>query len=129
MIFTREEYPILLEKDIGCAVPDTWFPHVKHLLDHMEWLSTASPEFSSLRVLQIKEKFGSLRVYTEFNPVVQKDSWQTEEYYRGFLRGIIDMTGFICANTCVECGSHEEILNTTKGTDGGWVAPRCPNHR
>lgn len=127
-VFTRDEYPVLLENSIGCGVPEPWAMYVKLMLDTMQWYVENVSEFKTLRVIQIKEKFGSLRVYTDFEPELNSKSWYDADYYKGVVNGMIQMASKLCENTCVECGSHEDIVNTTK-KDGGWISPRCPLHR
>ena len=118
--FTTTEYPVLLEGNIGCSVPDGWGFYVKTLLAALVFEQSRDPELAGLRVKQIKEKFGSLRVYC--------DTSTLSELGRERILSKIDMIAIICSSTCVECGSHEDVVNITK-QDGGWVSPRCPLHR
>jgi hypothetical protein len=127
-VFTSKEYPELLRGNIGCSVPGPWGVYVKRMLDIFQNRLENNKEFSTLRVLQIKEKFGSLHVYFDFDPNLDEKSWFCQDYYKGIVVGIIAMTDELCANTCVECGSQVDVINTTK-KDGGWISPRCPNHR
>lgn len=118
--FTTEEYPELLEGNIGCCVSKSWGVYVKMLLDSFEWDRNQFREMSGLRVKQIKEKFGMLRVYCDVSTLSEIDK------ARVFAK--IEMIDNICSSTCIECGSHEDVLNTTK-QDGGWISPRCSLHR
>jgi ribosomal protein S26 len=118
--FTTDEYPTLLEGNIGCSVPRAWGFYVKLLLDSFVWDQEIHAEFRSLRVRQIKEKFGSLRVYCDTSELSDLDSES--------VGAKIAMTELICSHTCVECGSHNDVVNTTK-QDGRWLSPRCPLHR
>lgn len=126
--FTSKEYPELLQGNIGCGVPGPWGVHVKRMLDIFQNRLENNKEFSTLRILQIKEKFGSLQVNFDFDPKLDEKSWFSQDHYKGIVVGIIAMTDESCANTCVECGSQVDVINITK-KDGYWISPRCPNHR
>jgi hypothetical protein len=59
------------------------------------------------RVLQVKEKFGGLRVYTEGDDLPDlADLYEAAE------------------KTCVECGAAG-----TMTVRNGWVSPRCEAHK
>ena len=115
MIFEREDFPVLLEKSIGCSVPDQWGFYVSIMLDRFVYLQETRPEYKDLRVIQIKEKFGGLRVYCD----------GADEY----INGHISMTAILCHTTCVTCGSHEDVVNSYETPDGYWLSPRCKLHR
>ena len=57
---------------------------------------------------QIKEKFGTLRVYTDKND--------------DYTRGVIDMAESLSMNTCEVCGSHGKTYTI------GWHTTLCPEH-
>lgn len=128
--FEETDYPVLLQDNIECSVPGHWAPYVKQLLDNLLWKVQNKKEYSTLRVAQIKEKFGTLRVYVDFEPVVDENSLYTAEYYKGVVYGLIEHTETLCNKTCVKCGSQEDVVNTAK--KGGmwvWISPRCKEHR
>jgi hypothetical protein len=56
--------------------------------------------------LQMKEKFGGLRFYTNGNDDV--------------VDGMIRMATYMCDNTCEGCGTEEEL-----GLTKGWISVRC----
>lgn len=59
------------------------------------------------RVLQVKEKFGGLRVYTDGEDVPELD----------------DLCE-VAEKTCVECGAPGTMTSRH-----GWVSPRCEEHK
>ena len=56
--------------------------------------------------VQMKEKFGGLRFYT---------NGHNDE-----VEGMIRMAEYMCDNTCQDCGSTEDI-----GTTKGWISTLC----
>ena len=64
---------------------------------------------NNIKVVQIKEKFGALRVYIE--------------PYDAYTQGIIDMAETLSKHTCERCGKPGELR-----PDLGWVKTLCLNH-
>lgn len=58
------------------------------------------------KVLQVKEKFGELRVYSQSSEPLN----------------LSDLSE-ICDNTCMQCGEAG-----TMTTVNGWIGPRCEEH-
>jgi hypothetical protein len=62
------------------------------------------------QIVQIKEKFGELRVYCDtYSP-------EAEEYIFAAAKA--------CSETCAECGSQEDVRRHSS-ENKGWVLPRC----
>lgn len=59
-----------------------------------------------VKCVQMKEKFGGLRFYTERNDSV--------------VDGMIMMATHMCDNTCEGCGTIEDL-----GVTSGWISIRC----
>ena len=45
-----------------------WYPMIMELMDKIQDIVDANPEYKDLRVVQIKEKFSGLRVYMNYDP-------------------------------------------------------------
>lgn len=60
-----------------------------------------------IEAVQVKQKFGGLRFYTNG--------------YDDYVRGAISVASCMSYNTCEECGSTNDIKQTT-----GWITPLCP---
>jgi hypothetical protein len=88
---------------IDCG--DGWLEIIKDLFDELVPLTKDMPDF---RILQIKEKFGGLRIYTGGG----NDA--TEE--------AIERAEAKCYETCDRCG--EKGLRRTDG----WISVRCDLH-
>lgn len=58
--------------------------------------------------VQMKEKFGGLRFYTNGHDDI--------------VEGMITMAEYICDNTCQDCGSEQDL-----GVTSGWVSILCRN--
>lgn len=85
-----------------------------------ELLATLGKYVDDFIILQMKEKFGELRVYWAFE---DKDYTATETEEIGEIQlkvhNIIDKYASISARTCVECGK-EAVYMTEQ-----WVLPYC----
>ena len=79
-----------------------WYPLIKDALTKLEALG-----ITDLAVLQVKEKFGGLRIYLSF------DNDETD--------AIIAAADQEARKTCEECGSKENV----ELRDGGWLRTLC----
>ena len=122
--FTREEYPILLADSIGCSAPGHWAQYVRTALDSLNRLTNTYP---NIRVIQVKEKFGTLRIYTSIKKGTGTGTVQEEVLAE--IGAIIELAEKNCANTCVECGSHVDVKLGFRNVDSGWMLPLCKEHR
>ena len=86
-------------------VSDHWVPIVEEMVRKLYAIDPA------IEFLQIKEKFGQLRVY-----------------YRGSgnerVDEIIRQAEHECSYTCEVCGAKDATLTTVKG----WIGVRCLRH-
>lgn len=78
----------------------------KYLLEDLRDALIKNNYLHELRLLQVKEKFGELRIYTNGAP---------ED-----VRRVIDKYEVISQHVCSRCGSPYAAL-----TDTGWVMPYC----
>ena len=67
-------------------------------------------DFPSPKAIQIKEKFGGLRVYLDVTTP--------------YIDGLISMAECIADATCEVCGAPGKLT----GFDVGWLEVRCPEH-
>lgn len=77
--------------------------HVKYLKEK-EGIEYDEKDFQC-EFLQIKEKWGSLRIYHNSNE---------------FVDGVIEMASRISETTCIQCSSNHKVTMTK-----GWVVPLC----
>jgi hypothetical protein len=88
--------------------------------------------FSGFRVhyTQIKEKFGTLRVYTQIDQVYTPEeaskfyAEDIERHYRrfcGYVDGTVSFAENLSATTCEKCGEHGKISRE------GWWKTLCEN--
>lgn len=103
----------------GCNwmdVPKGWLPVVDKLCGSIQrYIDTTSrytkhgplkPE--QINCVQMKEKFGGLRFYTDGHDDI--------------VEGMITMAEYLCDNTCQDCGSEEDL-----GVTSGWITVLCRN--
>ena len=96
------------------GVPNGWLPiidklcgSIQNYIDHTTRYFGGEPQKPQQVVcVQMKEKFGGLRFYTDGHDDV--------------ITGMIRMAEFMCGNTCDRCGSEEDL-----GVTSGWISIRC----
>lgn len=119
-----EEYPYLLPKSMKTGevhldydytyivgeydLPEGWLAlFLQCCKDIREPLAKAGLLYE-FRFLQIKEKYGSMRMY---------NSGATEE-----VHDIIDKYEFLSQQVCCECGKPAAVMTS------GWICPYCAEH-
>jgi len=97
----------------GFECGDGWFPILWDLSRDIESILQRGPEElrERFQVVQVKEKYGTLRVYTK---------WSTEE-----IEDCIDRAEARSAKTCEMCSRPGE----TTTSNGGWVRTECDECR
>lgn len=86
--------------DILCSTIQKYVDNTRTYVEHVEEHPV------QVTCSQMKEKFGSLRFYTNGND--------------DQVEGMIDMAELMCDNTCEVCGTHENL-----GYTQGWISVRC----
>jgi hypothetical protein len=99
---------VIAKRNLGCATNQYWHPHVQKMLQALLDNNIYA------QIVQIKEKYGELRVYYD-NP-----SSEAEAY-------ILDAAK-ACSETCAECGAHEDVRNHSSENQW-WMLPRCNSCR
>jgi hypothetical protein len=91
----------------GCCVGKGWYPIIEAMSEKLEALILALPEQhrNEVKAVQVKEKFGGLRVYM---------SYQTEE-----MSAVIREAEKQCYQTCEQCGQPGKIQKD------GWWSVQC----
>lgn len=96
------------------GVPEGWLPIVDKLCGciqnyvdrHVTYSKEGEQRPEQVVCIQMKEKFGGLRFYTN-------GSDDTVE-------GMIQMAEYLCDNTCESCGSEKDL-----GITKGWISVMC----
>jgi len=119
MPFEKEDYDVLQERYehilkkldyIECDIG--WFDIIDDVLK--EALNIAFEEEEDLQIVQIKEKFGGLRVYYEADI--------EDEDRRRRLDDLIYRAESLSYKTCEVCGEEG------KPRKGGWIKTLCNDH-
>jgi hypothetical protein len=98
------KYADMLELHWGLEVGDGWVPVVDDLFANIAALLKQRP-IANFKIVQVKEKFGGLRVYTRHaSPAILK---------------LIDAAERICAETCETCGGKGSMQ------ESGWMRVIC----
>lgn len=95
---------VLVPISFGIECGDGWFKLIYNLIDciknYCQWNN------HSIKILQIKEKYGSLRVYTNGNDNI--------------IDGMIWFAEHLSYKICELCGSTDEVTQTE-----GWITSLC----
>jgi hypothetical protein len=108
-LFTKDEKrPLAKFKNFECSIG--WYKILEHLISHIDHYfkhkyKGVPPEFS---ILQVKEKFGGLRVYIQGGDDVVYE--------------LIRFTEGLALNTCEFCGSNQNIKHSR-----GYMSTACPH--
>lgn len=119
----REKYPHVFQVEgrtpmafFGIEVGDGWYKildagfslidiHLKYNIDRASMNKKNVNPTEGFRLLQVKEKFGTLRMYTAG--------------FDDYIDGVIDMMETMSESTCEQCG------NPGKSHDNGWISTLC----
>lgn len=91
-----------------CGIPDSWVPHIELALARLEATGL------DVSVAQVKEKYGILRLYLDYGPMLKEDE-------RHILDDIVILASSACYGMCHNCGSKDDIKYHGKG----WVLRVC----
>ena len=83
-----------------------WYPLIEELFDKIQELVDNDPQYKALEVVQVKEKYAELRVYTNAY-------WET-------IENLIDEYTKKSKHICEWCGKKGKIRN-----DNGWYTTLC----
>jgi hypothetical protein len=111
----------------GIDVPEKWEFYVRLMLKQFQRFHNSGTV--KMEVHQVKEKFGSLRVYYEILEVNPPNDWYTMDHYKGVIAGIVNATDLIVTSICTECGSTDDVQIGYRDENSGWMIPLCKNHR
>lgn len=112
--------------DIGCEISEGWHPAVLRALQQLQALSEATGVCIEPR--QIKEKFGSLRMYVRVGANNDDGDEGGHEDPRGLAavraraREIVDAAEAATALVCESCGAPAPKMSSL----GGYICRRCP---
>ena len=111
----RGEFPA-----IASWLPEGWAPLVEELFDAIEALLDDG-QAMRLEIRQIKEKFGSLRVYTQLHPSPGSDELSEADValHRQVMR-LVQAAEKRSSLLCDACGAPSELRSLA-----GWMTTRC----
>jgi hypothetical protein len=109
------QYPRLFE-GYGCpTVGDGWQDLLERALARIAAAVAHDGAKASVRISQIKEKFGTLRLYFDSRSLSKKALASVDE--------AVELAEARSACTCEECGAEGRLYDR-----GGWYLTRCPRH-
>jgi hypothetical protein len=102
----------------GIETGNGWSRIVGLFLDRLDWINTHNLHLKNdsyadwgIKIFQIKEKFGQLRIYANYPKLIEHQV----EHLIGFVTGQAELT-------CEACGTVE-LIEPTKG----WIVYYCQN--
>ncbi len=90
----------------GIDTSNGWYKIIDLLCELLQW-DIDHNNHSQIEAVQVKEKFGGLRFYTDTADERQQ--------------GMIDFAQHLSEITCEECGSMDNVTQTK-----GWIVSLCP---
>jgi hypothetical protein len=112
-----EKYHELFDGTFYFDCGDGWFNIISELLKFLQFHCIENNHiYSNIKIRQIKQKFGVLRVYVDFLDA-DKD--------KKFLQGAIAYVEYQSVKVCEKCGSIEKV----EFTKSGYTQPLCLNCR
>lgn len=102
---TEDSVPIPFQL-FGVECERGWYPLIQPVIDYIDKFNEGKSEEEKIHIMQIKEKYGTLRIYV---------SYGTEELFK-----MIDDAEEESAHVCEFCGAKEDVGQTT-----GWVITLC----
>lgn len=113
---------------LGDSVGPGWWPILVEAFGKIDEIMKAAPEYK-FKVVQIKEKFGGLRFYSNINLVNatdDEDDEDKEDPVRSSLykqvRAVIVEAEDRASETCEDCGEPGTRRNN------GWLKTQCDKH-
>lgn len=116
----REKYPNAFEDQMySYTYPAGWKTIVEDCLTLMlggyQWYDKALDDYDAvpgnyIKILQIKEKFGSLRIYFDIH--TEPHNYIGDSMYKQVLfkaDGIVNYAEMLASKTCQVCGDHGEL--------------------
>ncbi len=104
-----EKYPKIFEMIKGTECNDGWYWLIDNLCKHIQsYIDNNLENTTQVVADQVKEKFGTLRVYYHGG-----DDYQ-------YIDGFVSHTEFLSGKICEYCGSNKNI-----GYTKGWITTCC----
>lgn len=110
-----ERHPQLFAPTGYPTVGDGWRDLLDRALARIAAAVVREPAESEIRIVEIKEKFGALRLYFNSRKLSAKALAKVRE--------AIDLAEARSACTCEECGAQGRLHDR-----GGWLLTRCADH-
>jgi hypothetical protein len=117
-----KDYPKILDEKYliyGFDVPDAWYNLLKGLFGNLQW-NADNNNYPQTKVEQVKEKFGSLRMYYTYDEDYKSFS-EEAAYKEGVIAGTVEAYTDFSRMICFNCGSAKNV----KATSDGWIINLC----
>lgn len=130
------KYPILFqEKDLpmtetcmcwGIECPPGWVEILTKLCDKLEFLNNTICKDNGMQIVatQVKEKYGSLRMYYNLYPfLIKKNQEKTHQLIDDMVHDLIRVVEWESENVCQVCGKY--VFDHERIVSGGWIGYYC----
>lgn len=95
----------------GCECNDGWYGLIRKVCEQITEALSKNQNIGNLRFVQIKEKWGQLRIYVN--------------NYPNEIEEILNNAEAESANICEMCGTTENVTQNS----AGWIKSLCPTCR
>jgi hypothetical protein len=109
-------YPNFLKLTYGFEIGYGWLSIIESFLER------ASAYQEHIRIVQIKEKFGTLRIYYENKYPEDDDDFVPNEEANNMIRNLVEEAEFKATITCFSCGTEQ---NVTRKRGFGYLCHNC----
>lgn len=126
-LLVRDNIHLLTYPDghsIQCEIAPGWFSLVGDCLAELanDWKDERFKNYR-LHFVQIKEKFGGLRMYYNISHTSDEVEHVNPDFIYETIRARVDAAISKAAKTCEDCGEPGDLSNC-----GGWVQTLCSTH-
>lgn len=115
----REEYSCMA---FGLCIGNGWLPLMFRLLQDLDHV--IDNRENSVWLAQVKEKFGTLRVYLNADQSDENGSAKLNRQRLYICERFVSWAEHVSAYTCETCGKRGEMRS-----QNGWVMVRCDEHK
>jgi len=130
--YISKTYPSIIDGDgWSFIIDDGWIAHVNKITDNiMGWISKFNSDYDenvTLKILQIKEKFGGLRYYytLEGYDDMSDDHFNEFDKLRNHISDFVHQMEVSTYHICEICGMYGEVTKINRG----WLKTLCLFHK
>lgn len=99
----EDKYFHFLKLNYGFEIGMGWFPIIENFLEKAHHYQ------DDIQIVQIKEKFGGLRIYASYLTPDDDDDYMPNEHAYHMVNNLIEEAMFKASVTCCSCGTDQNV--------------------